>query len=65
MHSRRTMICKWSFENAFPYDETEDQLRSIAEVKRDMEKERPMDRFFAEMLDTEKRKWQSGQRLRL
>ncbi|WP_224654458.1 hypothetical protein, partial [Escherichia coli] len=35
-----------SFENAFPYDETEDQLRSIAEVKKDMERERPMDRLL-------------------
>lgn len=35
-----------SFENAFPYDETGDQLRSIAEVKRDMERERPMDRLL-------------------
>ncbi|HEX5564650.1 MAG TPA: DEAD/DEAH box helicase, partial [Sporosarcina sp.] len=35
-----------SFENAFPYDETEDQLRSIAEVKMDMERERPMDRLL-------------------
>ena len=46
MHLQRTMICKRSFENAFPYDETEDQLRSIAEVKRDMEKVRPMDRLL-------------------
>ena len=46
MHLRRMMICKRSFENAFPYDETEDQLRSIAEVKLDMEKERPMDRLL-------------------
>jgi transcription-repair coupling factor (superfamily II helicase) len=35
-----------AFENAFPYTETDDQLRSIAEVKRDMEKERPMDRLL-------------------
>ncbi|REB11431.1 transcription-repair coupling factor [Sporosarcina sp. BI001-red] len=35
-----------SFENAFPYEETEDQLRSIVEVKQDMEKERPMDRLL-------------------
>lgn len=35
-----------AFENAFPYDETEDQLRSIAEVKQDMEKVRPMDRLL-------------------
>ncbi|MFD1204486.1 transcription-repair coupling factor [Sporosarcina contaminans] len=35
-----------AFENAFPYDETEDQLRSIIEVKQDMERERPMDRLL-------------------
>ncbi|WP_040285249.1 transcription-repair coupling factor [Sporosarcina koreensis] len=35
-----------SFENAFPYEETDDQLRSIVEVKQDMEKERPMDRLL-------------------
>ncbi|MDN4608853.1 transcription-repair coupling factor [Sporosarcina highlanderae] len=35
-----------SFENSFPYDETEDQLRSIEEIKRDMERERPMDRLL-------------------
>ncbi|MEJ9212261.1 transcription-repair coupling factor [Bacillus smithii] len=34
------------FEAAFPYQETEDQLRSIQEIKRDMEKERPMDRLL-------------------
>ncbi|MFL0506324.1 transcription-repair coupling factor [Ureibacillus sp. 179-F W5.1 NHS] len=34
-----------AFEDAFPYEETEDQLRSILEVKRDMERERPMDRL--------------------
>lgn len=34
-----------SFEAAFPYEETEDQLRTIAEVKKDMERERPMDRL--------------------
>ncbi|MER2047976.1 transcription-repair coupling factor [Solibacillus sp. FSL K6-1781] len=33
------------FEAAFPYEETEDQLRTIAEVKKDMERERPMDRL--------------------
>ena len=35
-----------AFEAAFPYDETDDQLRSIEEVKRDMERERPMDRLI-------------------
>lgn len=34
------------FEDTFPYSETEDQLRSIEEVKEDMEKQRPMDRLL-------------------
>lgn len=34
-----------AFEASFSYEETEDQLRSIMEVKRDMERERPMDRL--------------------
>ncbi|MER2109068.1 MAG: transcription-repair coupling factor [Solibacillus sp.] len=34
-----------SFEAAFPHEETEDQLRTIIEVKHDMERERPMDRL--------------------
>ncbi len=34
------------FETSFPYQETEDQLRSIHEIKQDMEKERPMDRLL-------------------
>lgn len=34
------------FEDAFPYEETEDQKRSIEEVKRDMESPRPMDRLL-------------------
>ncbi|WP_214484079.1 transcription-repair coupling factor [Bacillus sp. SM2101] len=34
------------FESAFPYEETVDQLRSIGEIKKDMEKERPMDRLL-------------------
>lgn len=34
------------FEAEFPYEETVDQLRSIGEVKRDMERERPMDRLL-------------------
>ncbi|MGM9920343.1 MAG: transcription-repair coupling factor [Bhargavaea sp.] len=35
-----------SFEASFPYDETDDQIRSIEEIKRDMERERPMDRLL-------------------
>ena len=34
------------FEDAFPYQETDDQLRAIEEVKRDMQKPRPMDRLL-------------------
>lgn len=34
------------FEDAFPYEETEDQLKSIEEVKRDMERDRAMDRLL-------------------
>ncbi|MGH2406558.1 MAG: transcription-repair coupling factor, partial [Candidatus Limnocylindrales bacterium] len=32
-------------EAAFPYEETPDQLRSVAEAKADMERDRPMDRL--------------------
>src|SRR5699024_4184729 len=35
------------FEAAFPYQETEDQLRCIEEIKQDMERERPMDRLLS------------------
>ncbi|MBN8237489.1 transcription-repair coupling factor [Halobacillus kuroshimensis] len=34
------------FEAAFPYEETEDQLRCIEEIKADMEQIRPMDRLL-------------------
>lgn len=34
------------FEDSFPYQETEDQLRCIAEVKKDMESNKPMDRLL-------------------
>ncbi len=34
------------FEAAFPYTETPDQLTATAELKRDMEKTRPMDRLL-------------------
>lgn len=34
------------FETSFAYQETEDQLRSIQEIKKDMERERPMDRLL-------------------
>ncbi|MDR1522307.1 MAG: transcription-repair coupling factor [Streptococcaceae bacterium] len=35
-----------AFEAAFPYIETDDQLRSTSEIKKDMEKIRPMDRLL-------------------
>ena len=34
------------FEARFPYIETDDQLQSIAEIKNDMERARPMDRLL-------------------
>ena len=34
------------FEDSFPYVETDDQLRCIEEVKKDMESDRPMDRLL-------------------
>lgn len=34
------------FETSFAYQETEDQLRSIHEIKKDMERPRPMDRLL-------------------
>ncbi|WP_425335434.1 transcription-repair coupling factor [Salipaludibacillus daqingensis] len=34
------------FEGSFPYQETEDQIQSIEEIKQDMERERPMDRLL-------------------
>lgn len=35
-----------SFESLFPYHETEDQLKAVEEIKRDMESSRPMDRLL-------------------
>jgi transcription-repair coupling factor (superfamily II helicase) len=39
--------CKWqkSFEENFTYKETPDQLRSMAEIKKDMQSPKPMDRL--------------------
>ncbi len=34
------------FEDKFPYQETDDQLRCIEEIKKDMEKTKPMDRLL-------------------
>ena len=34
------------FDDAFAYTETDDQLRSVIEIKKDMERERPMDRLL-------------------
>ena len=34
------------FEESFPYQETDDQLRCIEEIKKDMENPRPMDRLL-------------------
>lgn len=37
---------QYEFEEEFPYNETEDQLKAIEEIKKDMEKDRPMDRLL-------------------
>ena len=34
------------FEDAFPYEETSDQLKAVEDVKKDMERPRPMDRLI-------------------
>lgn len=34
------------FEDAFPYEETPDQIKAVAEIKKDMERSRPMDRLI-------------------
>ncbi|MDR2712293.1 MAG: transcription-repair coupling factor [Clostridiales bacterium] len=39
-------IFQQEFEDAFPYEETPDQLRAAREIKADMEKKKPMDRLL-------------------
>ena len=56
LYARRSVVQGYSFgtdtpwqqelEASFPYIETEDQMRVLAEVKRDMENHRPMDRLI-------------------
>ncbi len=43
-----TLDAHWQgeFEDSFEYDETPDQLRAIAEIKRDMESAKPMERLL-------------------
>jgi transcription-repair coupling factor (superfamily II helicase) len=55
LYAERNLVKGYSFkkddllqlelEESFEYEETEDQLRVIEEVKKDMEKEKPMDRL--------------------
>lgn len=42
----RDTVWQQEFEEAFPYEETPDQLTAVAEIKADMEKNRPMDRLL-------------------
>jgi transcription-repair coupling factor (superfamily II helicase) len=39
---------KWQqeFEESFPFDETEDQLKAIEDIKRDLQSKKPMDRLL-------------------
>ncbi|HXF86228.1 MAG TPA: transcription-repair coupling factor [Anaerolineales bacterium] len=56
LYARRSVVQGYAFkpdtewqkelENSFPYIETEDQKRVLAEIKRDMEAPRPMDRLL-------------------
>lgn len=39
-------VWQQEFEEAFPYEETQDQLEAIKAVKKDMEKPKPMDRLI-------------------
>ncbi|MBC8591234.1 transcription-repair coupling factor [Wansuia hejianensis] len=39
-------IWQRQFEDLFPYEETEGQIKSIIEIKKDMEKPKPMDRLL-------------------
>ena len=43
----RETILHREFEDLFPYEPTEDQLKAWEEIKRDMESPRPMDRLLA------------------
>jgi len=42
----KDMVWQKQFEEMFPYEETDDQLRCIEEIKTDMEMEKPMDRLL-------------------
>ncbi len=56
LYARRHVAMGYSFkpdtawqkelEDSFPYVETEDQLRALSDIKRDMESSRPMDRLL-------------------
>ncbi|MBL8102328.1 MAG: transcription-repair coupling factor, partial [Anaerolineales bacterium] len=56
LYARRQVVQGFSFaedtpwqkelEDSFPYVETDDQKRAIADIKRDMERARPMDRLL-------------------
>ena len=56
LYARRNIVKGYSFkadtewqkelEDSFPYVETEDQVRALSEIKRDMESTRPMDRLL-------------------
>lgn len=56
LYARRQIVQGYAFsedsawqkelEDSFPYVETEDQARAVEEIKRDMERSRPMDRLL-------------------
>ncbi len=42
----RDTVWQKQFEDEFPYNETQDQLKAVEEIKADMENDRPMDRLL-------------------
>ena len=54
-----------AFDEAFPYVETEDQLRSIDEIKKDMQASQPMDRLLVGDVGLVRLRWPCELLLRL
>jgi len=52
------------FEDAFEFEETQDQILAIAGREKDLEKAVPMDRLLCETWATAKPKWRCARRSR-
>jgi len=60
LHTCRIIICKQNWRPLFIYEDTPDQSKATADVKKDMETPSPMDRLVCAMLDLVKQKLPSG-----